>query len=98
MNHKKTKLSCNYGKKLVQILYVKSKPRRHLLCNHVLFIALLKYTKTSQKRRVKAYLDSVKSPERRMDVTFNVLSNVDTTSPGVYRFSPDDVDFNVVTT
>ena len=57
------------------------------MCKHVLFIALLEYTKTSQKRRVKVYLDNVKSLERRLVVMFNVLSNVDTTSPGVYRFT-----------
>ena len=60
---------------------------RHLMRKLVLFIAVLKYIKTSQKRRVKVYSDLVKSPERRMDVMFNVVSNVDTTSLGVYRFT-----------
>ena len=53
--------------------------RIHLMHKLVLFIALLKYIKTPEKPRVKVYSDLVKSPERRVDVLFNVLSNVDTT-------------------
>ena len=65
--------------------------RRHLMRKRVLFIALLKYIKTSLKRRVKVYSYLVKSPGRHVQRPFQ--RPWDCTDS-----RPSDVDSNVLTT